>query len=191
MTYFFSYPRKVKLHSLKTATSLQGSFRTTFKLDVFPSDLHSFKYDERNQLIEGIGFDTVPSPGSVLPPGPHRSWSCTDELTVMMYVYVHYPNHTITRQSLLLHLHSAETLPLRPAVSAYKPFPGLSDSDFTPALPVSPLITLKINPLQNCPAHAIIVTQRQSVFFSSLLLSKWSPITPKSDACHITSSRRR
>lgn len=68
----------------------------------------------------------------------------------------------------LLHLYPAETLPLRPKVSFYKTFPGLSDNDFTPSLLVSSLIPLKINPLQNCPAHAIIVAGCFFFFFVSI-----------------------
>lgn len=88
-----------------------------------------------------------------------------------------------SRQSLL----STFILP-KLKVFSYKPFPGLSDNDLTPILLFPPLIPLKINPLQNCPAHAII--HRGRVFFF-LLASKWSPITPKSCVCHITSLRWR
>lgn len=64
-----------------------------------------------------------------------------------------------SRQSLL----STFILP-KFKVLSYKPFPGLSDNDLTPILLFSPLIPLKINPLQNCPAHAIIHRGRVRVY---------------------------
>ncbi len=89
------------------------------------------------------------------------SQSRVDELTIMMYVCVHYPNHAVARQS----LHSTFILP-KIMVLSYKPFPGLCDNDFTPVLLISLLIPLKTNPLQNCPAPAII--HRGRVCFFSL-----------------------
>lgn len=77
----------------------------------------------------------------------------------MTYVYIHY-HHTKP-----LHLHPGEILPWRIKVSAYKPFPGICDTDFTPAFLYLFDTPEKKNPLHNCPVQAIT----EVGFFSSIL----------------------
>lgn len=83
-----------------------------------------------------------------------QSWE--DELTIMMYVHVHYIICTAVDKA-SSPPSSCRSFAPQTQVSPYKPFPGLSDNDLTPTLLVSSLMTLKINPLQSCPAHVIVV----------------------------------